>query len=131
MSTPKSVTDVIAALRAERGPLAARLDAIDLAIDNLSRVFGINGTPQALPLEAKPERRKKPRLKLSGGGKNDAAQRRDLLLAIIGRSDVGVTISQLRKATPKMDGKDRSNAVQQLKAAGQIKRAGNSWVKAA
>jgi len=30
---------------------------------------------------------------------------------------VGLTLSELRKATPKMDGKDRSNA----------QRAGNAW----
>jgi hypothetical protein len=30
-----------------------------------------------------------------------------------------------------MDGKDRSNALQALKALGQIKRVGNAWVKAA
>lgn len=34
MNLSKAVSETIAALRAERVPLAARLDAIDLAIEN-------------------------------------------------------------------------------------------------
>jgi len=39
MSVPRFVTDTIAALRAERLPMGARLDAIDLALENLRRVW--------------------------------------------------------------------------------------------
>lgn len=41
---PKSVTDTIAALRAERPVVSARLDAIDLALDNLTRVWPVLDT---------------------------------------------------------------------------------------
>lgn len=36
---PRFVADTIAALRAERLPMGARLDAIDLALENLRRVW--------------------------------------------------------------------------------------------
>jgi hypothetical protein len=127
--TPKYVTDTIAALRQERVPLASRLDAIDLTIDNLSRVYGLHGTPQPLPLAER-----KPRLVAKGkreDASGEAVERRALLLKVIGDSQVGLTLSDLRKRTPKMDGKARSNALQILKADGAIRRAGNTWVKAA
>ncbi len=132
MSTPKAITDTIAALKSERGPLASRLDAIDLAIENLSRVYGIHGKPQPLPLHV--ERRKSRRVwPVKGKPENDtvAVERCDLLLAIIGKAENGATIADLRKATPKMEGKDRSNSLYTLKAKGKIRRAGNTWVKAA
>lgn len=122
MTAPKAIVDTLAALRSERGPLAARLDAIDLAIENLSRVYGISGTPQPLPMTRLLP--KKPRAVKEDG---DAMARRETLLAVIGRADLGLTLSQLRNATPKMDGKDRSNALQSLKALGKIKRDGNAW----
>lgn len=111
MKTPhQAIIDTIDALRQERAPLAARLDAIDLAVENLSRVYGINGTPQALPLE-----------------EDDAITRRDSLLRLIRGAARGLTLPELRKATPAMAGKDRSNALQVLKAAKQIKRVKNAW----
>lgn len=128
MSMNKSVTEVVAALRAERVPLAARLDAIDLAIDNLCRVFGINGAAQPLPLEA-PERRKKPRLVRAAPDGGEAEARRQVLLTVLGRAPVGMTASELRKATPKMESQDRANALTVLKAKKLVKRAGNTWIK--
>lgn len=130
MSTPKFITDTLAALRHERGPLSARLDAIDLAIDNLSRAYGLNEkpTPKVLHVERrKYQRAAKPDAPVDLG----AALRRDQLLEVIGKTPAGVTLPQLRKALPKIDGKARSNALYQLKAAGKIRRAGNMWVKAA
>lgn len=41
---PKAVADTVTALRDERQTLGARLDAIDLALDNLGRVWPVNGT---------------------------------------------------------------------------------------
>lgn len=133
MTTPKAITETIAALRAERGPLAARLDAIDLAIENLSRVYGIAGRPQALPLQ---ERRKRPRrLTLAPDGEKagrsaEANARRDQIVAALERAAHGLTIKELRKATPKMEDKDRSNSLSVLRVQGKIKRAGNAWVVA-
>jgi len=128
-SAPKAITDTIAALKAERGPLAARLDAIDLAIDNLSRVFGLSGTPQPEPLRV--ERRKTRRVwpPKSKGEREDTAavERREALLAVIAKHETGATIADLRKHAPKITGKDRSNALFRLKALGKIKRAGNTW----
>lgn len=136
MNTPKAVIDTIAALKAERGPLGARIDAIDLAIDNLSRVYGLHGTPQPLPLNV--ERRKTRRVwptkeKAADATKVDtaSAERCETLLSIIGKAQNGATIADLRKATPRMDGKDRSNSLYVLKAKGRIRRAGNTWVAAA
>lgn len=129
MSIPKSALDTIAALRQERTPLAARLDAIDLAIDNLSRVYGLHGIPQPLPLERRRKvRRQHPKRPNDSPG---AEQRREQLLAVIGRVDAGVTLGVLRKQTPQMDGKERSNALQQLRTAGKIRRVGNTWTIAA
>lgn len=128
---PQPVTDTIALLREERVPLAARLDAIDLAIDNLTRLYGIHGAPQPLPF--RPE-------KSGGGGKrrianrgrvphdNAAQQRRDRILAVLGKTEGGVTIAELRRQTPKMALKDRSNALSILKTKGEIRRSGKLWV---
>jgi hypothetical protein len=127
---PKYVVDCLMALRSERLPLAARLDAIDLAIDNLSRVFGAHGSPQ--PLSTARTTVAPPRRSLREAvTDSDAAARRVQLLDVIGKSDVGVTLAELRRSTPQMDGKDRSNTLQQLKAQKKIKRAGNTWKLAA
>lgn len=134
-AAPKYVVDCIAAMREERVPLAARLDAIDLAIDNLSRVWGLHGIPQPLPMERreKPPKAAKPTKlhRVDPSDDSGAASRRDLILTTIVRSEVGMTIGELRRALPKIDGKDRSNALYKLKADGAIKRVGNAWVKAA
>lgn len=121
MAVPKAITETLKTLREERGPLAARLDAIDLAIDNLSRVYGINGAAQPLPFKV----HRASAVKETNG--TEAATRRDLLFTVIAKSEVGLTLAELRKATPKMDGKDRSNALQILKADGKIQRKGNAW----
>lgn len=132
MTVPKSVLDTIAGLRSERLPLASRLDAIDLAIDNLSRVYGLHGTPQPLPLEAPRKARKPAAVKLRAvRDTSGAEERRALLLSMIGKSDVGVTLAEIRKQTPKMDDKARTNALQLLRTAGKIKREGNAWTVAA
>ena len=135
MAIPKAVTDTIAALRDERLPLAARLDAIDLAIDNLSRVYGLHGMPQALPLERpdvarrKPGRPKRAPVAVPVTGRSaGAVARRDLIAGLIDRAPHGLTIAELKKATPKMDDKDRSNALTILRVSGRIERSGNSWV---
>lgn len=128
MSIPKAITDTIAALKTERGPLAARLDAIDLAIDNLSRVYGLDGAPQPMPLHLERRKTRRP-TKATKAPESDGtvAVRCAALLTIIAKAENGATIADLRKATPKMDGKDRSNSLYTLKAKGQIRRAGNTW----
>jgi hypothetical protein len=127
---PKPIIDTVAALRQERIPLAARLDAIDLAIESLSRVYGINGTPQPLPFVAAVAKPRKGKKAPVAPDSSDASERRDVLLALIAKSAVGLTGPELKKSTPKMGDKDRSNTIQQLKARGQIKRAGNTWIAA-
>lgn len=119
MSTPKAITDAIAALKAERQPLASRLDAIDLALENLARAYGVSGDEQQLPYE--PQRVLKRRF---GTGRR---RWRNGLLAIIEKAEHGLTISELRKATPKLGGVDRSAELQALKSAGKIKRVKNKW----
>lgn len=126
MSIPKAVSETIAALRTERTPLAARLDAIDLAIENLSRVYGLHGTPQPVPLSKAPHGRVKPETEPRN---TEAQARRDIILALIGKAEYGLTAADLRKGTAKMADKDRSNALSVLRMSGKIKRAGNTWTR--
>ena len=108
---PKCVAETIAALRAERPAIAAQLDAIDLALDNLLRAWPGNGqAPKKL------------------GGARSADDRRARLLTVIGQSDGGLSLAELRQATPTMRGKDRSNTLHRLKMAKQIRRAGKKWI---
>lgn len=142
VSTDTLITDVLQTLVAERARVAGRLDAIDLAVANLALVF------PPVPLVAKVTRSAKRRrfkagsraakpqraskaTKKPGADALSAAVRRDVVLEAICKSAVGLTVSELRGLTPKMDGQARSNALQQLKQTGQIQRAGNTWVKAA
>jgi hypothetical protein len=136
MSVPKCVTDAIAMLRAERQPLAARLDAMDLAIDNLNRAWGLTASAPVVSERRKVERRKPGRPKLvqpaaAEAVVTDASERRAVLLELIGKAEHGLTFSELCQRTPKMDEAGRRNALTKLREAGQIKRAGNAWVKAA
>jgi hypothetical protein len=103
---PKAVLDTLAALQTERAPLAARLDAIDLAMDNLRRVYAAPAVTEAKP----------------HGGRRKA---------LISRSSSGVTVRELRQGLPHIQGKARSNALSKLKAAGLIRRTGRIWLAAA
>lgn len=58
-----------------------------------------------------------------------AAQDRNELLAAIRRSEVGLSIGELKRAVPNIEGQRRSNALTGLKKLGLIKRAGNAWVR--
>jgi hypothetical protein len=122
--TPGAIAAALAELQSERRAVGSRLDALDLAIDTLQRAYGLNG--HASPLAAAKAPSKRP----VSSSDSAAADRRALLLTAIGKSDVGLTLSDLRKATPKMDGKDRSSALQSLKTEGKIKRSGNAWTTA-
>jgi hypothetical protein len=132
-------------MQAERAPIAARLDAIDSAIQNVSHIYGLSDDSQTASPQ-KTEKRKYRRaatrrvarkmtaaeksVSAGAGGSGDAAVRRATLFDLINKSEVGLSVGELRKATPKMHGQDRLNALQQLKASGEIRRAGNAWVKA-
>ncbi len=63
-------------------------------------------------------------------GDSDAAGRRQILLALITKAEVGLTGSELLQRTPTMNPRDRQNALTGLKAQGAIVRKGNTWVKA-
>jgi len=54
-----------------------------------------------------------------------------LVLTVLEKSHDGLTTRALKLQTPTISGKARSNALQRLKAAKQIKRAGKAWVAAA
>lgn len=132
MSVPKHVIETLATLRSERSPLAGRLDAIDLAIENLSRVWGLGGQAQAtIPFvrHAPLEKASKPNGSVASDT-SEASARRSVLSDFIRRSESGMTTAELRKHTPKMDPKDRQNALTTLKAKGEIRRVGNMWIKA-
>lgn len=51
-----------------------------------------------------------------------------MLLTVITKVRGGVSLAELRQATPTMLGKDRSNALAKLKVTKQIRRAGTKWI---
>ena len=114
---PTSVQDTISALREERQRVSARLDAIDLSIENLGRVF-----PQTTVGVAAPSRQ------VRVNKDSDAERRRDMVLATISRARAGLTGRQVRNGTPGLKSKELSNALQGLKARKQIRRSGKTWV---
>lgn len=61
---------------------------------------------------------------------SDAERRRSALLELIGKAPAGMTHPELRKLTPKMSTRDRSNALHTMKLAGAIQRKGNAWLLA-
>lgn len=128
MRAPKHISEVMDALHQERIVAQAKLDAIELAIDNLSRVWTIDvdapTVSKAKPVPSVEPRRGRP-------VSDDVDSRNDALFSLIAKSPVGLTNSELRMKTKDMDGKARSNALQRLKLTGRIQRAGNTWVKAA
>lgn len=73
--------------------------------------------------ELKVERRPAP----ADGDSAEASERRAALLALIRKAEFGLTLGELRRQTAKMDGRDRSNALQSLKLRGEIRRLGNTW----
>ncbi len=121
---PPSVLETMAQLQAARGPLSAQLDAIDLALENLRRVWPVRAGP------ATASRVTRRRLRVVAPD-SAAAQRRGLLLTAITDATAGLTGSQLRRQFPTISSKDQSNALQKLKAAKQIRRSGQAWVGAA
>jgi len=114
---PTSVQDTISALREERQRVSARLDAIELSIENLGRVF-----PETTVGVAAPSRQ----VRVSKD--SDAERRREMVLATISRARAGLTGRQVRKGTPGLKSKELSNALQGLKARKQIRRSGKTWV---
>lgn len=126
MSIPKCVVEVIEQLRQERMPLADRVDAIDLAIENLQRIWGVHGDQPTLAFEQKSRV-----LAKSTNQTSTAQERQDVLLTLLSKAEHGLTLMDLRGLTPKMSGKDRSNALQRLKALGHIKRSRKLWLRAA
>jgi hypothetical protein len=130
----QALESVMSELRQERASVSARLDALDLAIANLTAAYGLDApllpglkVARRAPA-AKPKRQYQRR---AAATNSDADVRRAQLLTVIGKSTVGVTIAEIRKATPAMDAKARSNALSTLKTSGAIQRHGNAWVKAA
>lgn len=131
---PPFVAKTLTAMRAERTPIAARLDAIDLAIANVERIWepsaeAAPAVQKKRPYVKRAAQKPAPVAKADAAESGPAGERRTTLLTLIVKSEVGLTLGELRKLTPKMDGKDRSNALQQLKATGEIRRAGNTWEK--
>lgn len=117
---PADVAPALARLRADRAPLAARLDAIDLAIENLTRAYEPIAAKAAAPAAAVHRRRARRDM-------TSAAERRTTLLALIARAPRGLTAAELRLQTPEIDGKARSNALERLRREAQIVRDGRTW----
>lgn len=129
-TTLKHVALVVMDLRAERAGVAARLDAIDLALANLARVYNENGATQT-PSTTR-ARKASPRRAVTArrGVEAEVTERDSLLLKAIRESAHGRTAGELRRATPNMLNKDRANRLQILKRAGAITRSGNAWIAA-
>lgn len=109
---PKFVQDVIDGLHKERLPLASRIDAIDLSLENLRRVWPDDGFEEvSIP-----------------PGRRETGSRRATLLVLIGKSAKGLTAGELRAKTPAMSNKERGNDLQRLKAAKEIRRVRGRWV---
>lgn len=115
-SNPACAEETITALRTERSAVAARLDAIDLALDNLRRLY-----PESTPAPARHQRR-------APASEAATLRRMAIMTAIRQSADGGLTIRQLKAATSTMDGKARSNALMILKAAKQIRRVRGRWL---
>lgn len=118
MTKSDRITDLLADLRIERMALMAKLDAVDLVLDNLARVYDV-------PPTARPARTVRVQQQ---GEDSDAAGRRATILAFIQGNAGATTLGALRAHTKKMDPKARGNALQQLKLTGRIQRKGNAWV---
>lgn len=123
---PDGVASTITALRAQRQCLAAQLDAIDLALENLLRVW----PERAVRKVSKPPKTRLVRRRRVAVNDSGAVERRDRIVAALKGSAVGLRGRELLK-TAQCTGKELSNSLQILKAKGQIKRAGNAWVVAA
>lgn len=67
----------------------------------------------------------------SAGDVTDAERDRQEVLKALGRSEVGLTLPELKRHIPKMEQMRRSNALTTLKAKGLIERRGNTWAKVA
>lgn len=132
MATSTSISDCLTELRTERHAVSARLDALDLAIMNLELVYGAAPKRPATKAKRAPVRKAPAAVgPVAVDDGTDASQRRAFVLALIAKAEVGLTGGEIRKHTPKMSAKERSNAIQILKARGEIRRTGNTWVKAA
>lgn len=144
MKTPSYVREVLTDLAADRHATQSRLDAIDVATENLKRLWGQDDAPIAARHRAQNADRRTvartpkvtntaaaPALTASAGDQGDAAARRELLMNAILKSEFGLTGGELAARFPKMTGQDRRNALQTLKEKGKIRRAGNAWVAAA
>jgi hypothetical protein len=113
---PPHVLATIETLEAERAALGPRIDAIELALDNLRRIY----LPPAAPRPHGGARRAKP---------GSAASRRDLMLEAIAGTQ-GISLGELRKRLPRVDDAALRNGVQVLKKQGRIRLAGKLWVTA-
>lgn len=133
---PSHVVETKSMLQTERHVVSARLDALDIAINNLELLWPAVRMTPAKPRSVPARRRTKsavaPRRVAptkAAGDTSDAAARRELLLDAIVKSEVGLTRGEIQSRFPKMSEQDQRNGLQVLKEKGHIKRAGNSWVK--
>jgi hypothetical protein len=129
LRTVKGFDELTAILRQTRAGVQARLDAIDLVLENLQRLGPIGVVDGALERPQRGRRRRSDRSVKPRSSDSAAEERRQQLHQAIAKAPHGLTVADLRKAFPKMDGKARSNALHYLKHAGYVSRRGNSWVE--
>lgn len=104
------VARLIADLQDKRRALQASLDAVELLLVNVQRVYP---TGVVAPVN---------------GGPSSAAERRLMLLERLEATAAGLTMKELQAQTPLMAAAARRNALHTLKTRGQIKHVGKKWV---
>lgn len=138
MTRPPAIAAAITALEEERRPLAARLDALDLALSNLRQAF-----PHEAPAERqkarkataarKPVGRKKAQKPAAeapsaANGRRDELLRRLRMNKGVGTSkELRASISAYAAMSDAEAAKAFSNDMYRLKAAGLVNRTGHTW----
>jgi len=104
------VARLIADLQDKRRTLQASLDAVELLLVNVQRVYPMGAAAAA------------------NGAHSPAAARRAVLLELLGATAAGLTMKELQAQTPLMAAAARRNALHVLKIGGRIKHVGKKWI---
>lgn len=141
MTTPKYVHDAIALLQRERQTAQGQLDAIELCLANLTRIWSLDA-PEVTEARVQPERRtytrRKPKAvthapEPEAGAASETAARDEALLVALRRNGGVGTAKELRKAiaskglTEEQVGKAVANSMYRLKQRGLVDRTGHTW----
>lgn len=125
-----AITDVIDGLKAEQRQHTARASAIGVIVTQLSDLY--NAKRKAKTVKRSKKKMRHVTRRASAAVQAAVAEDDTLmaqLLKTIDQSSVGCQLGDLKRATPKSHGAERSTALQKLKARGDIERVGNVWLR--